>query len=121
MLRIVLYHPVSRRDFFLTHDFAVVRWSKISTTEGASKLQMIIDRVENEVIAGNVQIELTSQMFALAIDTWLRSGSEDAPSQCEKLLHRLCRLYQLMQHDRLKPTTFIFNLGEKYYMIQCLG
>ena len=82
------------------------RWSKRSGVEVAQKVQMIFERAENEVNAGNQRVHLTLEMFSLTMDTWLKSGSVDAPRQCENLLQWLC-----FRQRKLKPTTNIFNAG----------
>jgi len=72
---------------------------------------MILERAEKEVGAGNLLVPLTFDMFSIAIETWSRSATDDAPFQCEKLLQKLCHLYQHEMHLLFKPTTNIFNLG----------
>ena len=75
-------------------------------------VQMLLDRVKDEVQAGNShpEMQLNRRMFTIAVDAWAKSkeGSK-AARRAEAILQEMHELYVLSHNKDLKPNTGIFN------------
>eukprot|EP00521_Asterionellopsis_glacialis_P007905 CAMPEP_0195287934 /NCGR_PEP_ID=MMETSP0707-20130614/4795_1 /TAXON_ID=33640 /ORGANISM="Asterionellopsis glacialis, Strain CCMP134" /LENGTH=600 /DNA_ID=CAMNT_0040347739 /DNA_START=152 /DNA_END=1954 /DNA_ORIENTATION=+ len=50
-----------------------------------------------------------AELYDMVLQSWARSGRQDAPPKCEKLLHSMAKLYETTHYEPLKPRTSNFN------------
>lgn len=89
-------------------------WAKTKSSEGASMVEMWLNRVEAEAKAGNSRpgVQPTTKMYTMAVDAWAKSGDGGKAAQyAEAILQQMHQLYQSnpKKYESLKPTTGIFN------------
>jgi hypothetical protein len=107
-------------------------WAKTKSAQGASMVELWLQRVHDEVEAGNTKVSLSTKLFTMAgklhiagtsgvvnfvsqqldwtVDAWAKSGEGGMAAQnAESILQRMHALYQKTGYDHLRPTTGIFN------------
>eukprot|EP00559_Dactyliosolen_fragilissimus_P009157 CAMPEP_0184872710 /NCGR_PEP_ID=MMETSP0580-20130426/41443_1 /TAXON_ID=1118495 /ORGANISM="Dactyliosolen fragilissimus" /LENGTH=1065 /DNA_ID=CAMNT_0027375545 /DNA_START=1022 /DNA_END=4215 /DNA_ORIENTATION=+ len=87
-------------------------WAKTKSNEGASMVEMLLNRAQAEVRAGNNHdgVQLSTKMYTMAVDAWAKSGEgENGAKRAEAILHHMNKIYISGYQYHLKPTTGIFN------------
>jgi len=89
-------------------------WAKTKSSEGATMVEMWLNRAEAEFKAGNSRpgVQPTVKMYTVAVDAWAKSGEgRKAAQHAEAILQHINQLYQSnpLKYKSLKPTTGIFN------------
>lgn len=85
-------------------------WAKTKSSQGASMVEMWLNRAQQEFDAGNPKVVPTTKMYTMAVDAWAKSGEGGAAAtRAEAILQHMNSLHQKGGHENLKPTTGIFN------------
>ena len=64
-------------------------WGKTESVEGASMVERLLNRLEEEVVAGNDGLWLNHKHYTLAVDAWGKSGHENSSENAERLLRKM--------------------------------
>ena len=87
-------------------------WAKTKSSEGASMVELWLNRSQDEERAGNTLpgVRPTTKMYTMSCDAWAKSGEGGRAAQrAEAILQHMNSLYQSGAHEGLRPTTGIFN------------
>lgn len=111
-------------------------WAKTKSAQGAGMVEMWLERIQEEVEAGNTKVVLNTKLFTMAgminfyvrsitmyffwlfltfcstvaVDAWAKSGEGgNAARKAESILQNMNSLYQKTGYEHLRPTTGIFN------------
>ena len=87
----------------------MANWAKRKSEHSALQVEQLLKRVVDEHNAGNSAVNVSTQMYTMAIDAWARTGGKQAAERASEIHREMVEVYKQTGDVNVRPSTISYN------------